>query len=202
MGNKNFKYHHIGIPTKKPIQGEVYLPNYKLFHYGFEENEFGIEWMSYEDDCNGDAYFKEVKMIRYGVHFSTTLWEEFDFWRILVTNFLEDADSIRIDCWNEEQNIIIEIAHLSYDIDNATNEKMTILRFNKNEKVIEEIVDNAFNENRKLKWFSLFLERNGEIIFSSEHYGSEFSITGISKEELKWVRYVVPKSFNFHSWSM
>ncbi len=141
-------------------------------------------------------------MRRYGLYFSTTLWGEFDFWRILVFNFLEYADCIRIDCWNEEQDIINDIAPLSYDIDNKTYEGMTILKFCKNEKVIEKIVDNAFNENRKVKWFSLFLQSDDEIFFSSEHYGSEFSITGISKEELKWVRYVVPKSFSFHSWSM
>mgnify|MGYP000878047969 CR=1 FL=1 len=63
-------------------------------------------------------------MRKYGVYFTPTLWEEFDFWRILVTNFLDDADCIRIDCWNEEQDIINEISPLSYDIDNKTHEKI------------------------------------------------------------------------------
>ncbi len=63
-------------------------------------------------------------MRKYGVYFTPTLWEEFDFWRILVTNFHDDADCIRIDCWNEEQDIINEISPLSYDIDNKTHEKI------------------------------------------------------------------------------
>lgn len=49
--NNKFKYHHLGIPTIKPINGEVYLPEYKLYHFGYEQSEFGIEWMRYEQDC-------------------------------------------------------------------------------------------------------------------------------------------------------
>jgi hypothetical protein len=51
MIKTNYKYHHIGIPYTFPRQGEVYLPEYKLFHCGYEESEFGIEWMRYESDC-------------------------------------------------------------------------------------------------------------------------------------------------------
>ncbi len=51
MDNNKYKYHHIGIPVQQPIKGEVYLPEYKLFHFGYEESEFGIEWMRYKKDC-------------------------------------------------------------------------------------------------------------------------------------------------------
>jgi len=45
---KNFyRYHHLGIPTTVPVNGEVYLKDYKLFHAGYEQSEFGIEWMRY-----------------------------------------------------------------------------------------------------------------------------------------------------------
>ena len=47
----NYKYHHLGIPTKKPVKGEKYLAAFKIWHCGYEESEFGIEWMRYEDDC-------------------------------------------------------------------------------------------------------------------------------------------------------
>lgn len=50
MKKADLKYHHIGIPTDKPIEGEVYLEKYKLYHAG-EESEYGIEWMRYEKDC-------------------------------------------------------------------------------------------------------------------------------------------------------
>ncbi len=51
MTKVNFKYHHIGIPAREPVEGEVYLPDYKLFHCGYQDSEFGIEWMRYKDDC-------------------------------------------------------------------------------------------------------------------------------------------------------
>jgi len=46
-----FSYHHIGIPINKPIKGEKYLKKYKLYHTDYNINEFGIEWMRYDDDC-------------------------------------------------------------------------------------------------------------------------------------------------------
>lgn len=51
MKKSDLKYHHIGIPTDKSIEGEVYLEKYKLYHVGYEESEYGIEWMRYEKDC-------------------------------------------------------------------------------------------------------------------------------------------------------
>ncbi len=33
------------------MPGEVYLPVYKCYHCGYEDSEFGIEWMRYEESC-------------------------------------------------------------------------------------------------------------------------------------------------------
>ena len=41
------KYHHVGIPTLQPKNGEVYMKDYKIFHCGYEKSEFGIEWMRF-----------------------------------------------------------------------------------------------------------------------------------------------------------
>ncbi|MBN1639562.1 MAG: hypothetical protein JW866_11375, partial [Ignavibacteriales bacterium] len=67
MKNIKYKYHHFGIPTKTPIPGEVYLKDYKCFHFGFEENEFGIEWMRYEDDCPLPEIVKNIPHIAFEV---------------------------------------------------------------------------------------------------------------------------------------
>jgi catechol 2,3-dioxygenase-like lactoylglutathione lyase family enzyme len=67
MANQNLKYHHIGIPTKEPIFGEVYLPEYKLFHCGYEDSEFGIEWMRYEDDCQLPEIVKTLPHVAFEV---------------------------------------------------------------------------------------------------------------------------------------
>jgi hypothetical protein len=51
MKQKGLRYHHIGIPVTHPIEGETYLPDYKFYHCGYEDSEFGIEWMRYEEGC-------------------------------------------------------------------------------------------------------------------------------------------------------
>lgn len=47
----SLKYHHLGMPYTTPMTGEIYLKDYKCFHYGFETNTYGIEMMRYEADC-------------------------------------------------------------------------------------------------------------------------------------------------------
>ena len=61
------KYHHLGIPTKKPIKGEVYLKDYKVYHYGYDKSEFGIEWMRYEKDCQLPEIVKTMPHIAFEV---------------------------------------------------------------------------------------------------------------------------------------
>jgi hypothetical protein len=66
-GKEKLKYHHIGIPTSTPIEGEVYLKDYKVFHYGYEKSEYGIEWMRYEKDCNLPEIVKTIPHIAFEV---------------------------------------------------------------------------------------------------------------------------------------
>ena len=61
------KYHHLGIPTKNPIEGEVYLKDYKVYHYGYENSEYGIEWMRYEEGCNLPEIVKTIPHVAFEV---------------------------------------------------------------------------------------------------------------------------------------
>ena len=47
-GHWGWRYHHTGIPTGQPRDGERYLPEYKMYVSGFSESPYGIEWMRYE----------------------------------------------------------------------------------------------------------------------------------------------------------
>ncbi len=64
---KNYKYHHLGIPTKVPMEREVYLKDYKVYHCGYEESEYGIEWMRYEDDCPLPEIVKTIPHVAFEV---------------------------------------------------------------------------------------------------------------------------------------
>jgi hypothetical protein len=67
MNTQKLRYHHIGIPAKKPIEGEVYLKEYKVFHFGYDKSEYGIEWMRYEDDCPLPEIVKTLPHIAFEV---------------------------------------------------------------------------------------------------------------------------------------
>ncbi len=42
------KYHHFGIPTDVPRDGENYLPEFKVYCSGYATSPYGIEWMRFE----------------------------------------------------------------------------------------------------------------------------------------------------------
>lgn len=67
MEKTSMRYHHIGIPTKIPMHGEVYLPDYKLFHVGYEESDYGVEWMRYEEDCPLPEIVKTLPHVAFSV---------------------------------------------------------------------------------------------------------------------------------------
>ncbi len=43
-----WRYHHLGIPTDAPREGERYLEPYKMYVSGFDTSPFGVEWMRFE----------------------------------------------------------------------------------------------------------------------------------------------------------
>ena len=46
-----WKYHHLGIPTKKKMADETYLPQFRFYVSGFNTSPYGIEWMRFDKDC-------------------------------------------------------------------------------------------------------------------------------------------------------
>ena len=45
------KYHHIGIPTTTPQEGETHVAALKFFCTDHESNPYGIQWMRFEPGC-------------------------------------------------------------------------------------------------------------------------------------------------------
>jgi hypothetical protein len=65
--SKKYKYHHLGVPVTRSIEGEVYLKEYKCYYSGYEKSEFGIEFMRYEEDCPLPDIVKAVPHIAFEV---------------------------------------------------------------------------------------------------------------------------------------
>jgi hypothetical protein len=62
-----WRYHHLGVPTDKLMQGETYLPQFKLYVSGFDTSPFGIEWMRFEADSPIDGLIKRVPHLAFEV---------------------------------------------------------------------------------------------------------------------------------------
>ncbi len=61
------KYHHIGIPTGIPRDGERYLEKYGMYVSGYEESPYKIEWMRFEPDSTVHELIRRVPHIAFEV---------------------------------------------------------------------------------------------------------------------------------------
>ena len=61
------EYHHLGIPTKEPREGETYLEQYKIYVEGYDTSEYGVEWMRFESDCTLPELIQTVPHVAFRV---------------------------------------------------------------------------------------------------------------------------------------
>ena len=61
------KYHHLGIPTQKKLQDEIYLEHLKLSVSGYGKNAYGIEWMRFDADADYPEIVKTLPHVAFEV---------------------------------------------------------------------------------------------------------------------------------------
>ena len=61
------KYHHTGIPTQSPKEGEIYLEDYDIHCTDHESNPYSVQWMRYGKKCNLPNLVKEVSHVAFEV---------------------------------------------------------------------------------------------------------------------------------------
>ena len=61
------RYHHVGIPTEAPREGETYLERFKMYTSGYETSPYGVEWMRFEPDCPLPELVKTVPHVAFEV---------------------------------------------------------------------------------------------------------------------------------------
>ena len=61
------KYHHIGIPTIQKRPGEVYLEKYGMSVVGFENSDYGVEWLRFEPESPLPDLVKTVPHVAFVV---------------------------------------------------------------------------------------------------------------------------------------
>lgn len=64
---RGWRYHHLGIPTTVPREGEEYLKEYGLHVSGFDSSPYGIEWMRFDPDSPISELIRSVPHIAFEV---------------------------------------------------------------------------------------------------------------------------------------
>ena len=67
MDRSRYRYNHVGIPTRESRPQERYLSELKMYVYGYETNDFNIEWMRFDADCPLPELVKTVPHVAFEV---------------------------------------------------------------------------------------------------------------------------------------
>ncbi len=65
--DQRLKYHHVGIPTKEPRDGETYLERFKMHTSGYETSPYGVEWLRFDPDSPLPELVKTVPHVAFVV---------------------------------------------------------------------------------------------------------------------------------------
>lgn len=61
------RYHHVGIPTDRPLPKEDYMEQFKLYASGYRHSAYGVEWMKFEPGCDLPELVKTVPHVAFVV---------------------------------------------------------------------------------------------------------------------------------------
>ncbi len=61
------RYHHIGIPTTRPLLREDYNETCKMYASGYFDSPYGVEWMNFDPDCPLPELVKTVPHVAFVV---------------------------------------------------------------------------------------------------------------------------------------
>jgi hypothetical protein len=61
------RYHHVGIPTDRPLPREDYNEQHRCYASGYFESPYGVEWMKYDPDCPLPELVKTVPHVAFVV---------------------------------------------------------------------------------------------------------------------------------------
>jgi len=62
-----FRYHHVGIPTDRPLPKEDYIAEFRAYASGYAQSPYGIEWMKFESGSPLPELVKKVPHVAFVV---------------------------------------------------------------------------------------------------------------------------------------
>lgn len=127
--------------------------------------------------------------------------ENYDYWVSLIRNFIKHSDTIEIHCWNDEEDVIKEMAILFNGSSKIITEgKITVIKGSLTDNVSNYLLNESIKTSGRLKWFSIFLSKNNTSVFQSEHWGTEFFAPCLSEEDIAYIKLLTPTGTSFHQY--
>lgn len=148
-------------------------------------------------------------------------------WKLLILYFALRSTAFRVDCWSTEIDAINSIKPFANRMDMQNNENQdlvlcisealigslpwtisenvnpgdsgkALLSGEITKKFINALINDCFDRYGRVKWFSIFFMDNGKIVFSAEHYGTEFHAADIDDNDIAFIRSILPGDAIFH----
>ncbi len=141
-----------------------------------------------------------TKYIGYFTSKSNDSSSEIVFWTPLISYFIKRATHFRIDCWANEHEVIesaiqfgklmpIEMDHI------RTIEGIVTSNY------IDEIISNPYNSEYRIKYFSIFLKNNDQMILSIEHNGNEYITGWLDEQDIHFLKKLSISDLCFHTYN-
>ncbi|CAM5222331.1 putative protein OS=Ureibacillus acetophenoni OX=614649 GN=SAMN05877842_11418 PE=4 SV=1 [Ureibacillus acetophenoni] len=139
--------------------------------------------------------------MKYQLHFSLSECENTDYWVPLMRYFFSISDTIEIHCWNDEEMVVQETKSILYGSYKTTMENgLTIFNGSKTIDVVNHLLFNNVDTEGKIKWFTIFLNKNRTTIFQSEHWGMEFFAPNVNEKEIEFIKSIMPTETNYNQY--
>lgn len=131
--------------------------------------------------------------------FPIPLDNNYDYWLRLANRFIEKADTIEIQCWNEEMEIIKELITLHKDPFLVEKEEnLTIFKGIRTSALSEYLLNEFTGGNGRFKWFTINFLKGEKTLFHSGHWATEFFMPNLSEDEIKFIQSVIPEGTILH----
>ncbi|MGM9973970.1 MAG: hypothetical protein ACI33K_08020 [Clostridiaceae bacterium] len=120
---------------------------------------------------------------------------DYSFWPKVIKYFTDRSTSFLVECWEDEKEAIRSASSYGEKKEDIASKLLTF-EGRLTEEFINELINEPFDHEGKIKWFTLKLKQDGEYILCAAHYGSEF-ITGYLRADDKiFIEENLPKDFS------
>ncbi len=123
-----------------------------------------------------------------------------DHWRPLVRHFAARCSRFRADCWLQDA-ALLDVFEPYAETRSPRPVSPAFVVGRLAPELLETILDEPFDSDGAVKWFTLMLMQDDRIILSSAHNGAEIRLSEVSSEELEWIRSILPDDVSLTSWT-